>query len=207
MKFVHMADMHFDAPLVALNRKDLGDARRLDQRKAFKKIIEYIKENKIPYFFIAGDLYEHEHVKQSTIEYINNLFKEIEYTKVFITPGNHDPYLKNSYYAKYNWNKNVYIFTDKKEKISDEIVDIYGFGFTDFYLKDSKYEEIQIENEDKINILITHGSLVGGSVENFEYNPMNQNRLEEKGFDYVALGHIHKTNYGESKKIIYPDNW
>ena len=28
--------------------------------------------------------------------------------------------------------------------------------------------------------------------------------LEEKGFDYIALGHIHKTNYSEKEKIIYP---
>ena len=45
MKFVHIADMHFDSPFVNLSDKEsLGDLRRLDQRKAFKKVIEYIKE-------------------------------------------------------------------------------------------------------------------------------------------------------------------
>ena len=30
--------------------------------------------------------------------------------------------------------------------------------------------------------------------------------LQEKGFDYIALGHIHKTNYSldSNQKIIYP---
>ena len=41
----------------------------------FVSTMSYIKENKIEYFFISGDLYEHEYVKQSTIEYINNCFK------------------------------------------------------------------------------------------------------------------------------------
>ena len=78
MKFVHIADMHFDRQFVKLSDKDiLGDLRRLEQRKVFKKIIEYIKNNNIKYFFISGDLYEHKYVRQSTIEYINKLFKEI----------------------------------------------------------------------------------------------------------------------------------
>ena len=38
MKFVHIADMHFDSPFVKLSDKDiLGDLRRLEQRKVFKK--------------------------------------------------------------------------------------------------------------------------------------------------------------------------
>ena len=91
MKFIHMADMHFDSPFVNLSQIDtLGDFKRLEQRKAFKKIIEYIKENNIEYFFISGDLYENQYIKQSTIEYINNLFKEIPKTKIFISPGNHE---------------------------------------------------------------------------------------------------------------------
>ena len=46
MKFVHIADMHFDSPFVNLSDKNiLGDLRRLQQRKVFKKVIEYIKEN------------------------------------------------------------------------------------------------------------------------------------------------------------------
>lgn len=204
MKFIHIADMHFDVPFTTLNKKELGNIRRLDQRKALKKIIDYIKQNNIPYLFISGDLYEHEYVKQSTIEYINNLFKEIENTKIYIVPGNHDPLLKNSYYSKFNWNKNVHIFSSNIEKMSENEVDIYGFGFDNFYMKESKYQEIQIENKEKVNILITHGSLEGGTSADMEYNPMNKTKLNNLGFDYIALGHIHKTNYNEETKIIYP---
>ena len=96
MKFVHIADTHFDRPFVNLSDKEsLGDIRRLEQRKAFKKAIEYIKENNVEFLFISGDLYENEYVKRTTIEYINDLFKEIPNTKIFIAPGNHDPYIKN----------------------------------------------------------------------------------------------------------------
>ena len=104
MKFVHIADLHFDSPFVNLSNKEmLGDIRRLDQRKIFKKVITYIKENDIPFLFISGDLYENKYIRQSTIQYMNDLFNQIPQTKIFISPGNHDPYTKNSYYNKFNW--------------------------------------------------------------------------------------------------------
>lgn len=208
MKFVHIADLHFDSPFTSLNRIDnLSNIRRLEQRESLKKVIEYIKENNINYLFISGDLYEHEYVKPSTIEYINNLFKEIENTKIFITPGNHDPYLVNSYYSKYSWNSNVFIFDGNISKIECEECDIYGVGFEDFYCKNSKIDDIKIENKEKINILITHGSL--DASENSEedylaYQPIKNSKLKELNFDYVALGHIHKNNFAEEGRIIYP---
>ena len=205
MKFVHIADMHFDTPFSLLSdRRDLGEIRRLDQRKAFKKMIEYIKENNIPYLFIAGDLYEQEYIRESTINFINECFKQILNTKIFITPGNHDPYLKNSYYAKYSWSENVKIFTANIEKIETKDFNLYGFGFEDFYCKDSGIENISL-NKDKINILITHASLDASSGENINYNPISSSKLKQVGFDYVALGHIHKNNLNEeNKNIIYP---
>ena len=99
MKFVHIADMHFDTPFRLLSdRSNLGEIRRLDQRKAFKKMISFIKEKKIPYLFISGDLYDNEYIRESTIKFINDEFKQIPDTKIYISPGNHDPYIKNSYY-------------------------------------------------------------------------------------------------------------
>ena len=207
MKFVHIADMHFDTPFKVLNsRNKLGEKRRLEQREAFRKIINYIKENNIDYLFISGDLYEHEYIRKTTIEYINNLFKEIPNTKVFISPGNHDPYINNSMYKTFNWNNNVHIFNEKLEIIDESDCDIYGFGFNDFYCRNSIIDEIKLQNNEKVNILITHGTINGGTMENMEYNPINKNKLKEIGFDYVALGHIHKLDYNteENQRIVYP---
>ena len=207
MKFVHIADIHFDSPFVNLSdREYLGDLRRLDQRKVFKKVIEYIKENNIEFLFISGDLYENNYIKKTTIEYINNLFKEIPETKIFISPGNHDPYIKNSYYNKFSWNENVKIFNSKIEKVETENVDFYGFGFNDFYCTECDLENLEIENKNKLNVLIMHGTLNGASLEEKQYNSIKSKTLEEKGFDYVALGHIHKLDYNsyDNQRIVYP---
>lgn len=205
MKFVHIADMHFDTPFKMLSdRRDLGETRRLDQRKAFKKMIEYIKENKIPYLFIAGDLYDNEYIRESTISFINDCFKQITDTKIYIAPGNHDPYLKNSYYAKYNWNENVKIFTANVEKVENEDFILYGYGFEDFYCNNSNIENIKLENKEKINILLTHCNLDGSDKLEKEYNNLSSKKLQEIGFDYVAIGHIHKKNVEEKTNIVYP---
>ena len=64
MKFIHIADMHFDVPFTVLNRRNnLGEQRRLEQRDTFKKIIEYIKE--------AGYINDAEYVKKLFNEYMN----------------------------------------------------------------------------------------------------------------------------------------
>lgn len=143
MKFAHVADMHFDTAFTFLEtKKEIGDKRRLEQREVFKKMIQEIQRREIPYLFISGDLYEQKYIKETTIEYINNLFKEIPNTKIFISPGNHDPYIANSYYAKFNWAPNVHIFKGEIEKIETEEADIYGVGFTDYYeggIRNRKY--------------------------------------------------------------------
>ena len=175
MKFVHIADMHFDAPFTVLSQKsNLGDLRRIEQRQVFKKVIDYIKEEKIPYLFISGDLYEHEYIKKTTIEYINNLFKEIQTTKIFISPGNHDPYVKNSYYNNFDWSDNVTIFKNKIEKYEDENIVVYGYGFNDFINSGVDIEEINIDSS-KINVLVIHGSIDASKTLDLQYNPMKSN--------------------------------
>ena len=207
MKFVHVADIHFDSPFINLSdRENLGDIKRLEQRKVFKKVIEYIKENGVDFLFIAGDLYEQQYIRKSTIEYINELFKEIPNTKIYISPGNHDPYIKNSYYNQFKWNDNVYIFSSKFERLTSDSVDIYGYGFDDFYCTDCGIENLEIEDKTKTNILVIHSTIDGANLEEKQYNSIPRRVLEEKGFDYVATGHIHKLDYNTypNQKIVYP---
>ena len=60
---MHTADIHFDSPFATLAGKGkFAQERRLEQRKVMKEMVEYIKENNIPYFFIAGDLYEQDYI-------------------------------------------------------------------------------------------------------------------------------------------------
>ena len=207
MKFVHIADLHLDTPFTSLSEKgNLGKIRRLEQRNALKKVIEYCKENEVDYLFIAGDLYEQNYVKKTSIDYINNLFKEIENTKIFIAPGNHDPYLKNSIYATYTFSKNVHIFKEEfLEKYEDNNINLYGAAFTEFYKEKISLENVELKEDEKPNILLLHLDLNGTKdAEGFSYCLVAEGTLRALNFDYIALGHIHKSNFEKNGNILYP---
>ena len=182
MKFIHIADMHMDMPLVSLKgNKELSKRRKIEQRYAFKRVIEYIKENKIDLLFISGDIFEQKYVTEDTINYLISSFKEIKNTRIYITPGNHDPLIKSSPYNFYSWPDNVFIFNGEVGKDSINEIDIYGIGFEDYTMESDAIKNIQVEKI-KTNILITHGTLNGSSK---KYHDIKQEWL--KDFDYVAL--------------------
>ena len=199
MKFIHIADVHFDMPFIAFaGKKDFAKKRRSEQKKAFHDVIQFAKKEKIDCLFISGDLFEQKYVEPATIDYIISNFQLIPEVSIFISPGNHDPFLKNSPYEVINWPDNVTIFKNDYGLISLEEVDIYGVGFEDYKMTESQISKIEIENKDKINILVTHGTLNGAM---HQYQDIKENDL--KKFDYVALGHIHDRKVDESR-IIYP---
>ena len=154
--------------------------------------------------FIAGDLYEETDVRKSTIEFINNEFDKITSTKIFIVPGNHDPYIKGSFYEKFEFNKNVYIFKENIDVYEDENIRIYGVGFTDFYMNENPLKNINVVKDLKPTILISHCDINGAQDENgFAYNPILLSKLKELDFDYAALGHIHNVEFYPNEKIAY----
>lgn len=197
MKFVHIADVHLDMPFTSLkNNKELVKRRRLEQKFAFKKVIDIVKEEGAEVLFIAGDLFEDKFVEDDTITYIITCLKEISSTKVYITPGNHDPLIKSSPYNTFEWPDNVFIFGSEVGMDTHQDINIYGIGFDDFEMDTDAVKDIEVS--ENVNILITHANLDGAS---HKYHDVKTQWLDK--FDYVALGHIHMPKIDDSK-IIYP---
>lgn len=197
MKFIHIADLHLDTPLVSLkNNRNLIKKRRAEHKQVWKEVIELAKSEKVDFLFVSGDVFEHKYVEKSTIDYLISSLELIPEVKVLIAPGNHDPNIKNSPYRTYQWPENVTIFDGTIRKISIGDVDIYGFGFEDFELTENKMANFKVDDPDRINVLVTHGTLNGKS----RYNDLNSGDLNQ--FDYVALGHIHLPKL--DNKIVYP---
>lgn len=205
MKFLHMADNHLDTPFVELGQAiDKAESRRRELKETFAKGLELAANNSVDVVLISGDLFEHKYVEKSTIKFINDKFREISLIKVFITPGNHDPFVQNSYYINYDWADNVFIFGGHFEKFSlpQLNANIWGVGFNDFYVGNSMIEGIDQEEKEKINVLLTHGTV--DIDPNGRYHPLSSKNLSQMGFDYCALGHIHKMIMDEKNKIYNP---
>lgn len=201
MKFLHIADVHLDQMMKNIGED--GKKRRQDILSAFSECIEFIKNRQIEYLFIAGDFYEHKYIKDSTMDFIISLFKKIPNTKIYITPGNHDPYIKDSVYDRFKFPKNVYIFKNMN-MFETEDANIFGYGFTDFnpplYVNFGNIKPIK---NGKKNILIVHTDI---NDTKYEYD-REVRKLIKKGFDYVAMGHIHAGNYNNKSNVIYPGSF
>lgn len=199
MKFIHIADIHFDMPMVSLKGdRELIKKRRIEQKQAFRDVIQTAKKEKVDCLFISGDLFEQKFIERSTLEYIVSNFQLIPDVNIFITPGNHDPFIKNSPYETFEWPENVTIFKSEYGMISLEDADIYGVGFENYEMDSDVIKTIQIEGEEKVNILVTHGNLNGAE---HKYHDIKEKDLQK--FDYVALGHIHEKKV-DTSRIIYP---
>lgn len=173
----------------------------------FDNIISMAQEMKVDAILIGGDFYEHQYVRRSTIDYVNHKFGKIPNIKVFIVPGNHDPYIPNSYYKNYKWSKNVVILSDDNPYavLEDLKVCVHGMGFNSFYEEKALLKSLRQVDRKYINILLTHGT-IDMKFTGSKYNPVSSEELSVLGMDYVAAGHFHKRadNIGGKKVIFNP---
>lgn len=191
MKILHTGDIHLDSPFTSLNPIE-AEKRRNALRSAFSSLILYAKTEKIDLFLICGDLFDDECVTKDTCVALCKEMASIPECSFIIIPGNHDPYKENSPYKLVSFPENVYIFTSPditKVEIGSTGVCVWGSA----YLSDTKegytMAKAPLIDKSKINILMHHGDL---DVASSPYSPISSHQIEESGFDYVALGHIHK---------------
>ncbi len=208
IKFLHCADLHLDMPFTSLgsgNQK--SEIRRADLKNVFTGIIELAKKNQVDLLLISGDIYEHQYVKNSNINYINDKFSEISHVEVFIVPGNHDPYILKSYYRDFKWASNVHVLNDENSSylLKKQGVCIYGAGFNDFSQNSSNFDNLKATYSELINILLFHGT-VDLNINQDNYNHVSSKQLNDLNMDYVALGHFHNRidDVGGYGKIYNP---
>jgi exonuclease SbcD len=195
--FVHTADLHLDVPF-SLRRAEAGllERCRMERRDLFRRIIDVTVEQKAHLLLIAGDLFEHAHVRRSTIAFIQEQLCRLEQTRVFIAPGNHDPLLPDSYYQTVSWPEHVHIFRDQWEAVSlpEWNVVVHGWGFSQYEVNRPVMREAGVVSDRNTrHMAVLHGTMMGfGGGEHSPYLPITLEEIETAGFSYVALGHIHK---------------
>ncbi len=185
MDFIHIADVH----LGATPESDTAWSIQRDKElyDTFFRVIKTCEEKSVDLLLIAGDLFHRQPLLRELKE-INYMFGKLTHTKVVIMAGNHDYISMNSNYLEFKWNENTYLFINKEmdsiffEELNTEI---YGFSYRTRDIYEPKYDNAFCTIEERINILLAHG----GDERNI---PINYKKVANAGFDYVALGHIHK---------------
>lgn len=136
---------------------------------------------------IAGDLFHRQPLLRELKE-TDYLFSTLTKTQVVLIAGNHDYIRKNSYYWTYNWSSNVHMILSRDIScIEFEELDtaVYGLSYHQKERQDRIYETVKIDDRCRHHILLAHGG-------DNKHLPFSKDVVDRLGFDYVALGHIHK---------------
>ena len=196
LKFVHCADIHLDAPF-SERSGEYSEARRKDIRNAFMNILNFVKEENADLLLISGDLYEHRYITRKTMDWLHMVLAGVR-VPVVIIPGNHDPYLVNSWYKNWDWPSNVNLLSPEHPYLvlEDKQVSLYGLGFSAFKEGKPDLSAVKPPQQGYFNILMLHGTL-DMDFTGEAYKPLTSEELAGLGYDYYALGHFHnmRTDY------------
>ena len=185
MRFIHLADVH----LGAVPDRGCPWSRWREEGiwETFRRVIAGIRENPVDLLFIAGDLFHRQPLLRELKE-VNYLFSTIPDTRVYLMAGNHDYIKKDSFYKNFEWEKNVYFFSEEKLTcIKDPKLDVYVYGLSYHHqeITEPLYDPARPQEGEGLHILLAHGG-------DTRHIPMNVKGILASGFDYVAMGHIHK---------------
>ena len=196
MKIIHTADIHLGA------EPDLGYPWSKERKDAvwntWKALIEYVRAEKADLLLVSGDLFHRQPLLRELKE-VNYLFSTIPETTVVLTAGNHDYIKKESYYSRFPWNKNVIGLWEKecrRVSVPGKNVCVYGCSYHAREVTENLYQDIKPEGREGCHILLAHGG-------DEKHSPVDLGALAAAGFDYVALGHIHRPQVLLKNRIAY----
>lgn len=211
MKFLHAADVHLDSPLRGLDRYEgaPADEIRGATRKALGNLVSLAVEEDIDFVILAGDLFDGDWPDFNTGLFFIQQMAQLGQRdiSVYAVRGNHDAESKIT--RKLPWPENVHFFSPRKPEsitLDDLEVVIHGQSFATQKVIDDLALGYPPAVPGKINIGVLHTSL-DGREGHATYAPTSLNVLKSRGYDYWALGHVHKREVvNTTPLIVFPGN-
>ncbi|MBF0471014.1 MAG: DNA repair exonuclease [Gammaproteobacteria bacterium] len=211
MKFIHAADLHLDSPLRGLDRYDGAPAEmiRSASRRAFENLIRLAIDEKVSFILIAGDLFDGDWQDYNTGLYLVRCLGQLleAQIEIFIISGNHDAQSHMSRSLPYPENVRQFS-TDTPESYHLPELNLYihGQGFAKREVTEDLSQHYPDAVANAFNIGLLHTSL-DGKPGHEPYAPCTLEGLCSKGYDYWALGHIHRQEVvRQSPWVVYPGN-
>ncbi|MDC9701338.1 MAG: DNA repair exonuclease [Alphaproteobacteria bacterium] len=208
VKILHTADVHLDSPLHSLMIKEenLQETVKTATRSAFKKIVDTALSEEVAALLISGDLFDGDQLSAKIVVFVIAQFTRLQDAgiQVFYIKGNHDA--KNTLTDITEFPENVHIFGGRggRQQIRNSDIWIHGVSFNKKQVPESLLPKFCKPEPDAINIAMLHTSLARSGGHD-TYAPCSVSELAGMGFDYWALGHIHKRQvHSEAPWIVMP---
>jgi DNA repair exonuclease SbcCD nuclease subunit len=213
MKFIHAADLHLDSPLLKLSRQEPRQVERMQRatREAFTRLIGLCVEHEAAFLVIAGDLYDHDSPNMQIAVFLRKELRRLEEKGIrcVIIKGNHDA--DNKITSALALPSNTRVLGEKKpETVTfDDLpvrVAIHGQSFKPGPVPDNLAASYPPPVRGCYNIGLLHTSLTGNS-DHDPYAPCTLEELTSRGYDYWALGHIHRRAVlSRDPFVVFPGN-
>ena len=205
--FVHTADIHLDSPLksLALRDPDLAEMVAGASRRTLTRIIDLCLAEQVQALLIAGDLYDGAQTSMKTAGFLARQLERLDAAGIetFIIRGNHDAASRIT--RELLLPGSVHVFTGRagveEREWNGQPVAIHGISFARPHAPDSLLDRFGAPQPGAFNIGMLHTSL-GGSPGHDPYAPCTLAELQATGFDYWALGHIHKRAVHEGQTTV-----
>ena len=213
MRFVHAADIHLDSLLLNLALTEETQIGRMQgaSRSAFDRLVQLCIDRDAAFLLLSGDLFDHDKPNMQTVRYLRSQLLRLndKGIRVAIIKGNHDALNRTS--SGLEPPPKTHVFREGKPdtKLWDDLpvpIAIHGQSFSAGPVTENLAARYPAAVAGYLNIGLLHTSLVGNE-DHDPYAPCTLAELVAHGYDYWALGHIHKGAVLHREPwVVYPGN-
>lgn len=208
-RFVHTADIHLDSPLgsLALKAPELAALVGGATRRAFAATVDLCLAEGVDALLIAGDLYDGGQTSMKTAGFLAGELRRLTRAgiRVFLIRGNHDAAARIT--RELLLPEGVHLFAGRDRPVilpgaaDGRDVAVHGVSFARPHAPESLLPKFAPPVADAVNIGLMHTSL-GGAEGHDPYAPVGVNDLVAMGYDYWALGHLHRRQVACTRPAI-----
>jgi len=210
-EFLHAADIHLDSPLRGLERYEGAPVEeiRLATRRALENLVQLALDRKVAFVIIAGDLFDGDWKDYNTGLFFAKQMSRLREgdIQVFILKGNHDA--ANKMTRSIKMPDNVQVFAHAKPQtfhLEAYNLAIHGQSFSTAAVETNLAQNYPDAIAGCFNIGVLH-TCATGREGHARYAPCSVSDLVAKGYNYWALGHVHKREeLNTDPLIIFPGN-
>jgi DNA repair exonuclease SbcCD nuclease subunit len=212
-RFLHAADIHLDSPLLGLDRYEGApvEAIRGATRRAFSNLVKLALRERVDFVLLAGDIYDGDWLDYNTGLFFVNELRELEKAGIpaVLIRGNHDA--ESRITSRLTLPPNVRELPSSKPGTVrfDRIgVAVHGQGYAHQAETRNLAASYPPADRGSFNIGVLHTAL-NGREGHEPYAPCTIEQLAGHGYEYWALGHVHKreaVHVTDHVRIDYPGN-